>query len=74
MDAIRADEGLQEKQKGATDAYFVVKLASAAGSVISVEALIELIRNNEHSHEELVSMAGGWETPKKGDTSWEYSS
>ena len=57
MEAVKADAGLQEKFKVATDDDAVVAIAKAAGFVISAE---ELKRAQlEISEEELEGVAGG---------------
>ena len=57
MEAVKADAGLQEKLKAATDADAVVAIVKSAGFVISVE---ELKRAQEEvSEEELEGLAGG---------------
>ena len=57
LEAVKADAGLQEKLKAATDAAGAVAIARAAGYVISVEELQRA--QSEVSEEELESMAGG---------------
>ena len=58
LEAVKADAGLQEKLKAATDPDAVVVIAKAAGFMISVDDL-----NNagyqELSEEELEGVAGG---------------
>jgi predicted ribosomally synthesized peptide with nif11-like leader len=63
MEAVKADEGLQEKLKATADADTVVAIAKAAGFLISAE---ELHRGQagqpgraELSEEELEGVAGG---------------
>lgn len=56
LEAIKADEGLQEKLQEAGDADAVVAIAKAAGYVISVE---ELRAQAEVSEKELEGLAGG---------------
>ena len=58
LEAVKADTGLQEKIKAATDADSVVAIAKAAGFVISVEDLKKA--QAEVSEEELEGIAGGW--------------
>ena len=57
MEAVKADAGLQEKLKAATDADAVVAIAKAAGFVISAEELKRA--QAEISEEELEGVAGG---------------
>ena len=57
LDAVKADAGLQEKLKAATDADAVVAIAKAAGFVISAEELKRA--QAEVSEEELEGVAGG---------------
>ena len=51
VEAVQADEGLQEKLKGARDADAVVAIAEGAGFVISAEELYRARRRR-----------GNWET------------
>ena len=57
LEAVKADAGLQEKLKTATDADAVVAIAKAAGFVISAEELKRA--QAEVSEEELEGVAGG---------------
>ena len=57
LEAVKADAGLQEKLKAATDAAAAVAIARAAGYVISVEELQRA--QSEVSEAELETMAGG---------------
>ena len=58
MEAVKADEALQEEVNGAGDyAAAVVAIAKAAGFVISAEELARA--QAEVSEDELVSVAGG---------------
>jgi len=63
LEAVKADAGLQEKLKAATDADAVVAIAKAAGFVISAEELkraqAEGSGVSEVSEEELEGVAGG---------------
>lgn len=60
LEAVKADAGLQEKLKAATDLDAVVAIAKAAGFVISADDLIGLRqRFPEVSDEELEASAGG---------------
>ena len=56
LEAVKADEGLQEKLKAAGDADAVVAIAKAAGFAISAD---ELKAQSEISEEELEGVAGG---------------
>ena len=60
LEAVRADAGLQEKLKAASDADAVVTIAKAAGFVISAEEL--KMAQAEVSDEELEGVAGGFVT------------
>ena len=60
LEAVKADVGLQEKLKAATDADSVVAIAKAAGFVISADDLKKA--QAEVSDEELEGAAGGVET------------
>ncbi len=57
LEAVKADAGLQEKLKAASDADPVVAIAKAAGFVISTEELKDA--QTEVSEEELEGVAGG---------------
>lgn len=57
LEASRADAGLQEKLKAATEADDVVAIAKAAGFVISADELKRA--QAEISEEELEGVAGG---------------
>ena len=57
LEAVKANEGLQEQLKAAADADAVVAIAKAAGFAISVEALKGA--QAELSDEELEGAAGG---------------
>ena len=59
LEAVKADAGLQEKLKAATDADAVVAIAQAAGFAISAEELKKAQAQTEVSGEELEGMAGG---------------
>jgi len=58
VEAVKADEGLQEKLKAAGDADAVVAIAKEAGFVISADEL-ELAQLALSEDEELESVAGG---------------
>ena len=57
LEAVKADTGLQEKLKAATDLDAVVAIAKAAGFVISADDLKRA--QAEVSDEELEGAAGG---------------
>ena len=57
LEAVKADEGLQEKLKAAADADVVVAIAKEAGFVIAVEAVTG--KGQELSDGELEDVAGG---------------
>ena len=57
LEAVKADAGLQEKLKAATDADAVVAIAKAAGFLISAEELKKA--QAEVSEEELEGVTGG---------------
>ena len=57
LEAVKANEGLQEKLKAAGDADAVVAIAKAAGFLISAEELQRA--QAELSEEELEGAAGG---------------
>ena len=57
LEAVQADEGLQEQLKAAADADAVVAIAKAAGFAISAEELQRA--QAELSDEELEGVAGG---------------
>ena len=58
LEAVKADAGLQEQLKAATDPDAVVAIAKAAGFLISSEEL--KTAQAEASEEELEGMAGGF--------------
>ena len=57
LEAVKADAGLQEKLKAATDADAVVAIAKEAGFTISADNLKQA--QVEVSDEELKGVAGG---------------
>ena len=57
LEAVKADVGLQEKLKAASDADAVVVIAKAAGFVISADDLKQA--QSEVSDKDLESAAGG---------------
>ena len=57
LEAVKANEGLQEQLKAAADADAVVAIAKAAGFLISAEELQRA--QAELSEEELEGVAGG---------------
>ncbi|QBE69386.1 hypothetical protein SynWH8101_1804 [Synechococcus sp. WH 8101] len=57
LEAVKADAGLQEKLKAATDVDAVVAIAKAAGFAISADELKRA--QAEVSEEELEGVAGG---------------
>jgi predicted ribosomally synthesized peptide with nif11-like leader len=57
LEAVEADEGLQEKLKAAGDADAVIAIAKAAGFAISADELKKA--QSEISEEELEGVAGG---------------
>ena len=57
LQAVKADAGLQEKLKAASDADAVITIAKAAGFIISAEELKRA--QAEVSEEELEGVAGG---------------
>ena len=57
MEAVKADAGLQEKLKAATDADVVVAIAKAAGFMISADELKEA--QARLLEDELVGIIGG---------------
>jgi predicted ribosomally synthesized peptide with nif11-like leader len=60
LEAVKANEGLQEQLKAAADADAVVAIAKSAGFAISAEVAEELQRAQaELSDEELEGVAGG---------------
>ena len=61
LEAVKADAGLQEKLKAATDAESVVAIAKAAGFVISAEELKRepSALQSEVSEEQLEGVSGG---------------
>jgi predicted ribosomally synthesized peptide with nif11-like leader len=61
VEAVQADEGLEEKLKGARDADAVVAIAEGAGFNISKADWLEYQANQtlELSDEELESVTGG---------------
>ena len=58
LEAVKADEGLQEKLKAAGDADAVIAIAKAAGFAISADELKKA--QSEISEEELEGVAGGF--------------
>ena len=63
LEAVKADAGLQEKLKAATDADAVVAVAKAAGFGISADALKKAQTEvSVISEEELEGVAGGADT------------
>ena len=58
LEAVKADAGLQEQLKAATDTNAVAAIAKAAGFAISAEELRKV--QAEVSEEELEGVAGGW--------------
>jgi predicted ribosomally synthesized peptide with nif11-like leader len=60
LEAVKADAGLQEKLKAATDADAVVAIAKAAGFVISAEELKRAQADWQITEEELEGVAGGF--------------
>ena len=58
LEAVKADEALQEKLKAAADTDAVVEIAKAEGFVISAEELKKA--QAEISEEELEGVAGGF--------------
>ena len=58
LEAVKADEALQEKLKAAADTDAVVEIAKAAGFAISAEELKK--SQAEISEEELEGVAGGF--------------
>ena len=69
--AVKADAGLQEKLKAATEPDAVVAIAKAAGFVISTEELKRA--QAEVSEEELEGVAGGTLGTLKGCTLYPQS-
>ena len=62
LEAVKADAGLQEKLKAATEPDAVVAIAKAAGFMISAEELKKAqVEVSEVSEEELEGVAGGAE-------------
>ena len=59
LEAVRADTGLQEKLKAASDADSVVAIAKAAGFVISADSVAAQAAEVLLSDEELKGVAGG---------------
>ena len=61
LEAVAADEGLQEQLKAAADTDAVVEIAKATGFVVSAEELEALVLQvqAEISEEELQGVAGG---------------
>ena len=57
LEAVKADEGLQEKLKAAGDADAVIAIAKAAGFAISADELKKA--QSEISEEELEGVTGG---------------
>ena len=62
MEAVKADAGLQEKLKAASDADAVVAIAKEAGFSISADDLKKA--QSELSDEELEGVAGGKKSGK----------
>ena len=60
MEAVKADAGLQEKLKAASDAYAVVAIANGAGFVISIEEFKGARSQAEISEELLDFVVGGY--------------
>lgn len=58
LEAVKADAGLQEKVKAASDADAVVAIAKVAGFAISADEL-ENAQAEQISEEDLEGMAGG---------------
>ena len=69
LEAVKADNTLQEKLNSAGDADAVVAIANAAGFLISVEEL-QMSRDeiSEISEEELEGVAGG----RKGTAAYSF--
>ena len=65
LEAVKADEGLQEKLKGAGGADAAVAIAKGAGFVISAEEL-QSEAERELSDDELEGVAGGYRRPVSG--------
>ena len=59
MEAVKADEGLQEKLMAAGDADAVLAIAKEAGFLITVEVLQRAHRDAGISEDELEGVAGG---------------
>ena len=59
LEAVKADAGLQEKLKAASDADAVVTIAKAAGFVISADSVAAQAAEVLLSDEELKGVAGG---------------
>jgi bacteriocin propeptide, TIGR03798 family len=57
LEAVKADAGLQEKMKAASDPDAVVEIAKAAGYAISVDEIKK--SQAEISEEELEGVSGG---------------
>ena len=70
LEAVKADAGLQEKLKAATDVDAVVAIAKAAAFVISADELKKA--QTEVSEEELEHVAGGNITVDLRDTGLEF--
>ena len=68
LEAVKANEGLQEQLKAAADADAVVAIAKAAGFLISAEELQRA--QAELSDEELEGVAGGGEHLPRGSMAW----
>jgi len=69
LEAVKADAGLQEQLKAASDADAVVAIAKSAGFVISAEELARAqaeISEEGLSWEELMQVAGGIANPTIG--------
>ena len=59
LEAVKADAGLQEKLKAASDADAVVTIAKAAGFVISADSVAAQAAEVLLSDEELKGVTGG---------------
>ena len=61
LEAVKADEGLQEQLKAAADADAVVAIAKSVGFVISLDELEAAVQAavDELSDEEIESVTGG---------------
>ena len=76
QEAVKADAGLQEQLKAASDMDAVVAIAKAAGFVISTEDLKRAQPEISKEEEELAGVSGGfqrdrdWEGVIEDDLSW----